>query len=78
MRDSYSYIISLSRLVSNLSLTRDPETEEIVYTVVTGHDRAEKAGIPLEEARRITSINSVHSFQAAQDAADRRAEGRQE
>ena len=53
---------------------RDPETEEIVDTVVTSHDLAEKAVIPLDEARRITSINSVHSFQAAQDAADRRAE----
>ena len=43
---------------------RDPVTEEIVDTVVTSHDLAEKAGIPLDEARRI--------FQAAQDAADRR------
>jgi len=40
---------------------RDPETEEIIETVVTSHDLAEKAGIPLDEARRI--------FQAAQDAA---------
>ena len=43
---------------------RDPETEEIVDTVVTSHDLAEKAGIPLDEARRV--------FQAAQQAADRR------
>jgi len=43
---------------------RDPVTEEIVDTVVTSHALAEKAGIPLDEARRI--------FQAAQDAADRR------
>ena len=43
---------------------RDPKTEEIVDTVVTSHDLAEKAGIPLDKAR--------HIFQAAQDAADRR------
>ena len=43
---------------------RDPVTEEIVDTVVTSHDLAEKTGIPLEEARRI--------FQAAGAAADRR------
>jgi len=35
-----------------------------VDTVVTSYDLAVKAGIPLDEARRI--------FQAAQDAADRR------
>ena len=52
---------------------RDPETEEIANTVVTSHDLAEKARIPLDEVWRITSLNSVHSFQAAQDAADRRA-----
>jgi len=51
---------------------RDPETDEIVDTVVTSYDLAEKADIPLEEARRITSINSVHSFQAAQATAERR------
>jgi len=43
---------------------RDPQTKEIMDTVVTSHDLAEKAGIPLDEARRI--------FQAAQDAADQR------
>ncbi len=45
---------------------RDPVTEEIVHTAVTSHDLAEKAGISLEEARRI--------FQSAQAAADRRLE----
>ena len=43
---------------------RDAVTEEIVDTVVTSYDLAEKAGIPLAEAQRI--------FQAARDAADRR------
>jgi hypothetical protein len=43
---------------------RDPETEEIVNTVVTSHDLAEKAGIPLDEAQRI--------FRAARDVADLR------
>lgn len=43
---------------------RYPETEEIVETVFTSHDLAEKAGIPLEKAQRI--------FRAARDAADRR------
>ena len=43
---------------------RDPETEEIVDTVVTSHDLAEKAGIPLADAQRV--------FRDAQTAADRR------
>ncbi len=43
---------------------RNPETEKLVDTIITGHDLAEKAGIRLDKARRI--------FQAAQDAADRR------
>lgn len=43
---------------------RDPETEEIVDIVVTSHDLAANAGIPLDEAQRI--------FQAAQDVADGR------
>ena len=43
---------------------RDPETEEIVETVITSHDLAEKTGMSLEKARRI--------FQAAQQAADQR------
>ncbi len=43
---------------------RDPETEEVVDTVVTSYDLAEKAGIPLEDAQRI--------FQAAQDVAESR------
>ena len=43
---------------------RDPETEDIVDTVVTSHDLAEKAGIPLTDAQRI--------FRDAQAAADRR------
>lgn len=43
---------------------RDPKTEEIVKMVVTSHDLAEKAGIPLEDAQRI--------FQAARDAVEAR------
>jgi len=43
---------------------RHAETEEIVDTVVTSYDLAQKAGIPLAEAQRI--------FQAARDAAGRR------
>ena len=43
---------------------RDPDTEEIVDTAVTSHVLAERAGIPLEDARRI--------FAAAREAADRR------
>ena len=43
---------------------RDAVTEDIVATVVTSHDLAEKAGIPLADAQRI--------FRDAQAAADRR------
>ncbi len=43
---------------------RDAVTEEIVDTVVTSYDLAEKAGIPLAEAQRI--------FRDTQAAADRR------
>jgi hypothetical protein len=46
---------------------RDATTEEIVDTVVTSHDLAEKANIPLADAQRI--------FQAAQAAAARHAPG---
>lgn len=44
---------------------RDPQTQEIIDKAVTSDALAEKAGIPLEQARRI--------FQAAQEAADKRA-----
>lgn len=43
---------------------RDAVTEEIVDTVVTSHDLAEKAAIPLVDAQRI--------FEEAQAAVDRR------
>ncbi len=41
---------------------RDPETEEIVDRALTSQQLAEKAGIELEQARRITSTSSVQVF----------------
>ncbi len=43
---------------------RDPDTQEIVDTAVTSDALAEKAGIPIEQARQI--------FQTAQKVADLR------
>ena len=45
---------------------RDPVSEEIVDTAVTSHVLAERAGISLEDARRV--------FRAAREAAERRLE----
>lgn len=42
---------------------RDPDTEEIIETVVTSYDLAEKVGIALDEAQNI--------FESARIAAER-------